>query len=154
MKKKFLISAIVAVLAVGGVSFYGGMKYGEGKTSPGNFQNMSAEQRQQMFQQVAGTNGGQARAFRGGTDGTAGANFGGARPVSGEIISQSDGNITIKLADGSTRIVFIGDSTKITKSTEGAPDDLKAGEEVFVSGTQNPDGSYTANTIQLSPAGN
>ena len=55
------------------------------------------------------------------------------------------------MTDGSSKIVFFSDSTEISKTTEGAVDDIEIGKQIMVSGDQNSDGSYTAKTIQLSP---
>lgn len=153
-----LITTIIAVaVIVGGVAFYGGIKYTEGKNPRGrfsqaDFQNLSPEERQQRFQGL-GANVGDAfgdhdrgGSFRGGRFGS-GAD--GSRPLAGEIISQGDDSLTIKLSEGSTKIVFVSDSTEITKSIEGTISDLSEGEQIFVNGTENPDGSYTAQMIQL-----
>jgi hypothetical protein len=130
MKKTILIFALILiVLGVG--AFYGGMKYGQSKNSfPKNFQNLSFEQRQQMFQ-------GRVRI---------GAGF-----LSGEVISKDEKSLTLKLPDGSTKIIFFSASTQISKATEGTIDDIEIGKQIIVSGSQNSDGSYTAKTIQLSP---
>ncbi|MGC8851719.1 MAG: hypothetical protein ACP5PR_01280 [Minisyncoccia bacterium] len=129
MKK--LILFIIALIIVGGGAFYGGMKYAENKISSQrtSFQNLSPEQRQQFVQ-------------RRGTS----ANF-----LSGEVISKDEKSLTIKLPDGSTKIVFFSDSTQISKTTEGSINDIEIGKPIMVSGDQNPDGSVTAKTIQLSP---
>jgi hypothetical protein len=130
MKKTILIFVLILiVLGVG--AFYGGMKYGQSKNSfSRNFQNLFFEQRQQMFQ-------GRVRA---------GAGF-----LSGEVISKDEKSLTLKLPDGSTKIIFFSDSTQISKATEGTIDDIEIGKQIIVSGSQNSDGSYTAKTIQLSP---
>lgn len=161
MNKLLPIIILVAVV-VGGVAFYGGTKYsgdnltasigGRAGFSQEDFRNLSPEERRQRFQEL-GANG--SGAFGGdheggsGFRGRFGSGAGGSRPLSGEVISQSDGSLTIKLSDGSTKIVFVSDSTQIIKSIEGALGDLATGEQIFVSGTENPDGSYTAQTIQL-----
>ena len=157
MNKLLPIIIVVAVI-IGGGAFYGGMKYTENKSSTGqfsrgNFQNLSSEEREQRFQgfgaNVSGTFGGdheRGSGFRGGRFGTGSD---GPRSLIGEVISQSDDSLTIKLSDGSTKIVFVSDSTQITKSVEGSLDDFSKGEQIFVGGTENPDGSWTAKTIQL-----
>ena len=117
----------VAVLLVAGASFYGGMAYS---------QNMAAAQRAQRT--------GGAFAGRGGR--TSGGGFTG-----GEIIAQDSQSITVKLPNGSSQIVFFSDSTKIMKSVDGTASDLATGKQVTVSGTANPDGSITAQSIQLRP---
>lgn len=155
-----LIPIIITAAVIVGGAFYGGMKYVESKNQRGelsqadfqSLRNLSPEERQQRFQELGANIGGifdqdhEREGFRG--------RFGsgnGSRSLSGEIISQSEGSFIIKLSDSSTKIVFISDSTQITKSVDGTLDDLNEGEQIFVIGNENPDGSYTAETIQLSP---
>lgn len=73
----------------------------------------------------------------------------GMAPVNGEIISQDDTSITIKMPDGSSKIVILSDQTKVNKSSEGAKTDLKTGEKVTAFGTQNQDGSITAQSVSI-----
>ncbi|MCX7881554.1 MAG: hypothetical protein N2482_03560 [Patescibacteria group bacterium] len=77
----------------------------------------------------------------------------GTRPVSGEIIKKSEDSLTVKLRDGSTKIILLTESTNISKSTRGRIDDLKEKETVFVVGQQNSDGSITAENIQIGQFG-
>lgn len=155
---KLLLTIIAVAVIVGGSSFYGGIKYTENKGparqfSGENFQNLSPQERQQRFQElganVSGVFGGDHQdggGFRGGRPSFRADGF---RSLIGEIISQNEDNITIKLSDGSTKIVFISESTQITKTVNGILGDLTKGEQIFVSGAENSDGSYTAQTIQL-----
>lgn len=143
MKKVLPAIMILALIVVGGGSFYGGMKYGQSKNSRGprnsqDFRNMSADQRQQAMQQ----GGFQGRGNR----------QGGAGFTDGEIISKDDKSVTIKLRNGGSKIVFYSDSTKVTRSVDGKAADLKVGESLMVSGDANQDGSITAKTIQQRPA--
>ncbi len=133
--KKILPVFIAIVIIIGGVAFYGGMKYAESKKSIGG-RNGFAE-----FGNLPP--GGQVRL------GGPGGKVGGANFTSGEIISKDDKSVTVKLPDGGSKIIFFSDSTKITKSTEGSAEDLKVGENVMANGTANQDGSITAETIQL-----
>ena len=160
---KSIITIIVVSVIVGGGAFYGGMKYAENKSPAGQFsrgdfsagggsafggQNLSPEERQQRFQELGASVG---STFGGDHEGGSrfGSRAGGSQPLSGEVISQSNDSLTIQLSDGSTRIVFVSDSTQITKSVNGTIDDLSEGEQIFISGDENPDGSYTAQTVQL-----
>lgn len=108
---------------------------------------MTPEQMQQTF---AGGNG-----ARGGLPGAAGANangtgrFQGGNAVSGSIISADATSITVKTADGSTKIVLLSGSTPISKVAEGTMADLLAGQNVIVTGTTNDDGTVTATRIQV-----
>lgn len=142
MRKELILIIIVAMLVVGAGAFYGGMKYGQsaGSFYRENFQSFSAEQRQQMFQGRigAGEPGGMGRG--------AGSNF-----VSGEVISKDDQSVTVKTADGGSKIVFFSDSTQISKTADGSISDVEVGKTVMVSGKANQDGSITAQSIQIRP---
>ena len=52
---------------------------------------------------------------------------------------------------GSSKIIILTDSTAINKSAEGTREDFKTGEKIGVFGTENSDGSITAQNIQLNP---
>ncbi len=138
MKKTLLIIFVVAII-VGGGAFYGGMKYGESKTSQG----LSQAQRQQRLQQM-GT--GTAGSF-----GNRAGNQSGAGFISGDIIAKDNNSITVKLPDGGSKIIFFSDSTEISKFVNGASNDLEVGKTISVNGTTNQDGSLTAKSIQLRP---
>lgn len=73
----------------------------------------------------------------------------GPRQVMGEILSQDDKSITVKVSDGGSKIIFINDMTKISKSTTATKADLKIGEKITIFGPENSDGSVTADNIQL-----
>lgn len=69
--------------------------------------------------------------------------------VTGEVISQDDSSLTVKMADGSTKIVIVSETAVINKASQGSKADLKVGENVAVFGTANSDGTVTAQNIQL-----
>ena len=143
MKK--IIPIFIVLIVIGGGAFYGGMKYGESKSPLGDFsrqgfQNLSEEERQQLFQgNVGGT-------IQKGVERGTGASF-----LNGEVIDKDEQSLTLKTMDGSSRIIFFSGSTEISKTTEGSTDDIEIGRQIMVTGEQNSDGSYTAKTIQLSP---
>jgi uncharacterized protein YneF (UPF0154 family) len=136
--KKNLILILIALIIIGAGGFFGGMKYGESET----LKNLTPEKMREIFQQ----RGGQLFTQNQGQRQRTGQNF-----VLGQVISKDEKSLTIKLADGSTKIVFLSQSTQITKATEGSIEDIEIGKEISVSGTQNEDGSLTARTIQISP---
>ncbi|MDD5164395.1 MAG: DUF5666 domain-containing protein [Patescibacteria group bacterium] len=139
--KKILPIIIILVVVVGGGAFFGGMKYAQSKQlKNGNFGNLSAAERQQRFQQMGN---GMA---------PTGNRQGGVNSISGEIISQDDKSITVKLNDGGSKIIFYSDTTQVMKFSQGLAADLKIGENVMVNGSSNSDGSITAKSIQLRPA--
>lgn len=126
MKNSIIIAILVAII-VGGGAFFGGMKYQQSK-------------QRSFFRQGNALQG--ARAGLGG-------NRMGFRPVNGEIISSDDKSITVKLQDGSSKIVIFSDKTTVNKTSESSKSDLKTGEQVVVIGTTNSDGSITAQTISI-----
>ena len=73
------------------------------------------------------------------------------RPVRGQIISADKGSITIKLQDGSTKIIIIPSSANILQTEKASVSALKVDETVVVLGTENSDGSVTAQDVQLNP---
>lgn len=123
---KILIS--VAILLIGGGSFFAGVQYQKSKKpSIRDFQS-TREQFRERFQNQG-------------------------RPISGEVIDSDEKSITIKLPDESSRIIFVGDSVQINKSAPGTRDDLTKGIQVLVIGSENPDGSITADSIQIGRLG-
>ncbi len=129
MKNANILAVVLLVVGLA-VGFFGGMQYQKTQRSslgltPGQVGNQSG------------------RRFNG--------QNGNNRPVAGEIISADDKSITVKLQDGSSKIVLVSDSTQINKATSATKSDLKTGERVAVFGTQNSDGSVTAQNIQLNP---
>lgn len=134
---KHIITIVLAVFVSGCASFYAGSYYAQGKTvSATNFANMTQEERQAVRGQFGGGAG-----TRGARLGSGGAN--------GEIIGKDDSSVTIKLRDGGSKIVFLSNTTPITKTASGTPMDLTIGAQVNAMGTANPDGSITAQSVQI-----
>lgn len=71
--------------------------------------------------------------------------------ITGEVISKDATNITIKMQDNSTKIILIGSSTQIMKTSNGSIQDLVTSGSVTVTGSVNTDGSITAQSIQIRP---
>ncbi len=123
-----MIIIIIVAVIFGAGGFFAGMRYRQ-SSQAGRFGNFG------------GRNGGFGQ----------GAGRQGLRPVAGEIISADDKSITVKLMDGSSKIVLLTDTTSINKSTQGSKADLKIGERVAVFGQENSDGSVTAQSVSLNP---
>lgn len=128
MKNNYVVTAIL-VIVFAGAGFYGGMQYQ--KIQRGNFSGQLG-----------------AGVMRNGRVGTT---RGGFRPVAGEIISADDKSITVKLQDDSSKIILINTKTVINKAQIVDKSELKVGEKVSVFGSENTDGSVTAQNVQLNP---
>lgn len=131
MKNKHLIINLGIAVVIGAIAFYGGTKYGEGKTQSAAPSGFAGGQGTQMRNRGGG-------AFQGGF-------------TNGEVVSKDSESITLKLRDGSSRVVFFASSTQVSKSVSGSLADIVSGVQVLVSGTQNSDGSLTAKSIDLRP---
>jgi len=81
--------------------------------------------------------------------GTAGA--GGL--LSGTVAAEDSGSITLDTRDGSSHVILISPATTVQKSVSGSLSDVATGSTVVVMGTTNSDGSVSATSIQLRPAG-
>jgi len=94
----------------------------------------------------AGPNGTMPTMGRTGTNGTVPS---GVRATSGTIVSNSGSYITIKLVNGSTKNVYIGDSTTVYSRTKTTADQLTANKTVTVQGDTNSDNSIQGTTITI-----
>lgn len=124
INKMIIVFTLVSLIMLG-AGFFAGTKYQ-------NRKQLKMIQGSRQDARMGNQNG-----FRGGT--------------LGDIISKDEKSITVKMQDGSSRIVLFTDSTQINKVFQGTKDDLKVGEKVSVFGAANTDGSVTATNIQLNP---
>jgi len=141
MQNKMLAGFIIAVVAVGAGSFYGGTVYG---MAYGKCKGV-AQNETKNFQNFSGQ-GGQMGNGQGRVVGNRAAN---GSFVNGDVIAKDDKSITVKSMDGGSKIIFLSSTTQINKSVTGALSDLEIGKNVMVTGTTNPDGSLTAKSVEL-----
>ena len=134
-KNNNLIVTIVIVVLVGALAFYGGMQYEKSKSSTSAMGAAGG--------QFAGGQGGFGRGA-GGAGGAAGSRRAGGNATMGQIVSINGDTMTVKLQDGSSKIVDLSDKTTFTKSSTATKADFKAGDTVTAFGTTNSDGSVTA----------
>ena len=128
------IVVFLITIGVGAVAFYGGIQYQLSTQAVGGRNFMSN-------QQGVGRNGANAGARR----------MGSGQPISGEIINMDTDSLTVKLIDGSSRIVLLNDKTIYNKTASVEKIELKVGEKVGIFGTTNTDGSVSAQNVQLNP---
>lgn len=127
-----IVAITMGFALLGGGSFYAGMKYGQ-----------NADTQAALAQR--------ANAFGGISAGQRGRGNQSGGFLVGTVLSKDDKSVTLKLNDGSSKIVFFSDMTKILKSTAGASADITMGEQVSINGTQNQDGSISAQSMQIRP---
>ena len=129
MKQNNLVTLLLVII-FSAAGFFGGIKYQQSKNP--TFGN--------RFNQIdRANNPPNGRGVRGGG------------MTNGEIITADDKSITVKMIDGSSKVVLLSTNTTINKSADGTINDLKAGGKVAVFGSTNSDGSLTAASIQLNP---
>jgi hypothetical protein len=126
-KNKKIVWGIVEIIILV-IVFFVGASYGKGQTSTST--------------SSAATAYGGAR-----TKGAGG--FGGG--TVGQIISKDATSITVALTSGGSKIIFLDNTTPITKQVSGTTTDLSVGTNVAVTGTANTDGSVSAQSIQIRP---
>jgi len=137
MKRNQIIIAIVVLVLVGGISFYAGTKVGSGGAGANKGGQFGA----------AGLNGaGGAGGARSGRGGQGGAGF-----VNGEVLSKDTTSITVKLANGGSKIIFVSTSTAVQKTSAGTIADIIVGSQITANGQANADGSVNATTINQRP---
>lgn len=129
-----LITAVVSVV-VAVAAFFGGMKYQQSRVSAFGF-------------------GSQRGVSANGMRGAQGmmANRQGFQPVAGEITANDGKTLTVKMSDGSSKLVILSETTTVSKTSDGSKEDLTVGAKVAIFGTANTDGSVTAQNVQLNPA--
>ena len=136
MKQNTIILGVILLLVVGGISFGSGYKVAQLKTTSGF------------------TRGGMMANGQFGNTRNGAAQAGGAmrnRQTTGDVVAMDDKTITVKMIDGSSRIVLLSSTMTLNKSVVAQKADLKVGSKVAVFGTTNSDGSQTATSIELDP---
>ncbi len=122
MKNKLIVFSVISLIIGAGLGFFGGMKYQQSK---------NPVRTTGMFQRGTGLRNMNGMAVR------------------GQIISADTNSITVKMPDGSTKIVILSSTTMIGKTTTGSATDLTTGVNVIVFGNTNSDGSVTAQNVQV-----
>jgi hypothetical protein len=134
MKNTNLVITIVVAVVVGVAAFFGGTMYQKSQASAngGQFSQVS-------FQRGQGGAGAQGGNFR---------RIGGAgNATMGEIVSIDATSMTVKLQDGSSKIVNLSDKTIFSKTSTASKTDFKTGDKVTAFGTAASDGSITAQMV-------
>ena len=151
-----IIIVLVIVIVVAAGSFYAGTVYAQQQATANRAAQFAG--RQGQFPGLDGDNAdGNAPQFQQG--GRAG-NLGGNRTAGqggggtfGQIAEIDGGTLTITTRDGNQIKVLVTDTTLIEKYASVSATELETGETVIISGSANEDGSITARSLQVAPAG-
>lgn len=125
--KKYLTHILWAVAVVAALA--GGITYGKNSAAAN----------------AAGGQRGTATGFTRGVNGVRG----GGGFAAGSVTAKDAQSITLQLPNGNSEVVFYSPSTSIIKPSPASINDVAVGTNVTVGGTQNSDGSVTADTIQI-----
>ena len=125
--KKYLVHVIWFIAVI--VAFVGGIYYSQTTT-------------QTTMNGQGNANASSTRRFGG--RGGAGGGF-----AAGQILSKDSQSITVQLPNGNSEVVFYSSSTQVIKPSPASVKDLTPGTNITVGGTQNADGSVTAQMIQI-----
>ncbi|MBC8448782.1 MAG: hypothetical protein H8D78_13625 [Chloroflexi bacterium] len=148
------LGVVVVLILVAG-SFYGGTLYGKQQAEasvPEAFRDRLAQfaQGDQAGADAQQLQPGQGGVGRFGGQGAQGAQGGGLVGLIEEI--SGDTLIITDFSDQQTR-VQVTETTLIEKYASVTAAELEPGEQVVVSGSENEDGTITARSIQVAPAG-
>lgn len=122
-----MIITIILIVVVGVAGFFGGMQYQKSQRGNGAFSD------QGFVRRMGNTQNANSAAMR------------------GQVIGSDDKSITVKLQDGSSKILLLAGSTTITEATSATKQALQNGTAISAFGTSNSDGSVTAQNIQINP---
>jgi hypothetical protein len=134
---KIALAAVLAAVLAGALGFYGGVTY----------------QKSQTQSPFAGRSGGQGGPMQGNrANGQRGAGRFGGNMTTGTVIAQDGKSVTIKLADGGSKALFVSSTTEISQQQVLTTTDIKVGDQVAAFG-QQATGGIDARMIQVVPPG-
>ena len=152
---------LLLLLGIGG-AFYGGMKYtalrhvGDNGFPYGNrFENGQNVRNDDGFRGGMMNGNGRGGGMMGNgwqnqNDGQGGRVRGQAGNVLvGEVTGKDDKNISIKLPNGTLKVIPYTDTTTVEKTTEASLSDIETGKRLQVQVTQNADGTIAAQNVHI-----
>lgn len=136
MDRKMIVAVLITAIVFGAVGFGGGMMIGKKSASPGVSGRMMG---------ANGTPGG----FPGQDAQSGGGNFSTGNVAVGKVTDKDDKSFTLKLADGSTRVVYYSSSTTFSKTETVTAGDVSVDTTVSAMGTATSGGDLTATRVTI-----
>jgi len=157
-RRAHTLTYVIAGLALAAVGFYAGVltqKHEDHGSTSSAASALSAFTGRRAGATGTGTGTGAGAGATGGgataTGGAGASRFGGGTAGTVKFIDGS--NIYITDANGNVVKVLTNGASTITKTDPATTKDVAPGQTVIVRGSQNSDGSYTASSVTLAPAG-
>ncbi len=136
VSKSVMLGYVATAIVAASIGAFGGMSYQKNQ----NVSKFGPISRQGMMQR------GNPESVRGQGTGSRGPGM-----VIGEVTAKDDKSVTIKMMDGSSKIVILSATTSYRISSDAKVEDISAGKTVSIMGTTSPDGNMTATVIELNP---
>jgi hypothetical protein len=144
MKNDYMIIGSIALAVVtGGVGFWGGNVYAKSRVGF-NFQNRTGGRQMTQSQNM-----GRTTMTNMTPDNSQG--FMGRGATVGEVSAKDDNSITIKMSNGSSRIIILSGNTTYRIASETGLDKVEVGTKVAAFGETGNDGNITATSIEINP---
>jgi len=143
-----IIVGLIVLIAVAAGSFYAGTVYAQQQQTANRAAQLASRQGQNPNQNIDNADGNAARNQQGGRLGNQG---GGG--TAGQIQEIDGDTLIVTTRNGNQIKVLVTDTTLIEKYASASTTDLEIGETLVISGSKNEDGSITARSLQVAPAG-
>jgi hypothetical protein len=139
--QKIILACTITAVVAGTLGYVGGVK-------------MSGMRRTVQFgggeRNVMMTRGGEGNSTAQKPSGNVGRIMG-PRSTIGEVIAKDANSMTVKMNDGSSRIIILSDKTTYRISSDANLDKIEVGTKIAAFGETGSDGSITATSIEINP---
>lgn len=133
-----IVGCAISAIVAGGLGFWGGQHFNQ-FTRGTRFAQMGNR----------GLNGA-VGAGRPNASGQGGIGMRGGAVI-GEVTAKDGKSLTVKLADGSSKIVILSDATTYRASSQSSLDKIEVGTKIAAQGASNADGTTIAASVEIDP---
>lgn len=146
---KTIVTGVLCAVLAGALGFWGGVTYQKNQTPA------ATALRGQVggnFQPPAGFDPSQMPGGPGGQNGQNGARRLAGNAATGTVLSADSKSITLKVASGGSKTVYVSSSTQISKQETLTVSAIKVGDSVMAVG-ESSNGGITARSVRIVPEG-